>query len=70
MTIPHIEPLMSYIGPKSCPGGWQLYEGHCYYIPQVAAMTYNDAKEVCDRLGGAKVVSINTAEEETFVEDA
>jgi hypothetical protein len=50
---------------RACPGGWNLFEGHCYLAVTTKA-TWVNAEKVCNNKGG-HLASVHSAAENTFI---
>ncbi|XP_038077198.1 lymphocyte antigen 75-like [Patiria miniata] len=60
-----VTPLNPISGVGSCPTGWNLFGDYCYFI-DTTGTTFNDAETMC-KAKGSKLVSIHTAEEQSYL---
>ena len=60
--------LIKLIG--DCPDGWLMYKGMCYGHPKDNKLSWTDAESFCQSWSaGAHLASIQSAEEQKFVQD-
>ena len=50
---------------RDCPGGWNLFEGHCYIVVE-DWLAGEDAENDCNNTGG-HLASIHSASESSFI---
>merc|ERR1740131_687126 len=58
--------IVSGCAASSCPGGWESYNGYCYYFPNSTYGTWYEADSYCVDLG-SQLASVHSEDEAKFV---
>jgi hypothetical protein len=66
LGLERVSDLSLAVAERECDDGWRFFRGKCYLLGR-QEVTYAEASRICNGFG-ASLVSLNTREENYFVQ--